>query len=808
MSGVLPLRSIASDSGLGECPRVKYSARQLARTVIIGFTLLNGTACSDEESLRVLPEPADSSAGLVGEAEAVHVGAQRCAGCHPAETEKWRGSHHDRAMQEASAETVLGRFDGRTLRDVEQTWQFHREGEDFVVDVSEAGRPTERLRVEATFGVHPLQQYLVSREGGRLQALPAAWDSRPEAEGGERWFSLHPGESVPPGDPLHWDQPAYTWNSQCASCHSTGVDRGYDPTTDRYDTRSLEENVACESCHGPAGNHVARMEGRVEADGDSTPGGVGFRVTFEAWDPQRWERQKGERIASRRLARVVDPQLDVCSPCHSRRSSLVATPAVGAPFLDGYSPQRIEPGLYFEDGQIREEVYVWGSFVQSRMYQAGVRCADCHDPHSLTLRKQGNTLCSSCHDPESFDAPEHRGHAKALGGIGCVDCHMPERIYMEVDGRRDHSFPIPRPARSDALGAPSACDACHSGRTTAWAEAALTTWRGGQSPVARWPDLLVADGAPRTDRDRWLEIARDPSHPAIVRGSAWARYAEEGPDGVSLEELRGHLEGADELEQLGLVALGGRLPPAVRASLLRPLLDADRRAVRGAAAEALADVPSNVWRPGDVAALTQGLGEYRAAQMANAERPEAQVNLGILSLRQGDSSSARESYERAIALAPYFVPARVNLADLERAEGNEPEAIAQLQAALALEPAAVWVRYALGLAHYRNGELPLAIDALGRASREAPDAPRLVLGWALALDASHRRSRAIEVLSQAVDRGTADGEVWQALVTFLRDEGQREAARDRVRSWLAASPNDPRALALSKDLGREDSTAK
>jgi predicted CXXCH cytochrome family protein len=734
------------------------------------------------------------------------VGSKDCVRCHVAEAEKWLLSDHDRAMEEPGPESILGRFDGSILGRFERTWRFVRDGEDFLVELEEPGRPLERLQVAYTFGANPLQQYLVARADGRMQALPIAWDSRPLEIGGQRWIDLQPDERIAPDDPLHWERLAYNWNSQCAACHSTKLTKGYDEEKDRFDTQSAELDVGCEACHGPGSRHVAIHDDQGRASGGAT----GFDVSFESWNPDVWQRQPGVRIASRVAGRTHDAQLDVCGPCHSRRTQMVDAPVIGAPFFDGYRPSLLDPALYFEDGQIREEVYVWGSFLQSRMHSAGVRCNDCHDPHSLGLRREGNALCAGCHDSVAFDGKAHHGHDAGSAGASCVACHMPERVYMEVDARRDHSFPVPRPDRSVSLQVPNACEGCHGDRSADWASAQIDSWRpDGAVRGPHWSDHLVTGTKPRLDSERWLEIVLDSSHAPIVRANAWSRYAEEADETIDVSEvdrnrspefLRERLEGATSLERLALIDVVRRSTPSLRASLLRPLLEDDRLVIRAAAAEALADLPAESWRPADRAILARALGEHRATLKANAERPEAQVGLGLLSVHYGELDRARAAYRRAIEFAPYFVPAYANLADLERMVGRDAEAVQWLRRAVELAPEEARVRYALGLALHRVGEPADALAELGRAAETAPDEPQLVLGWALALDAADRRDEAIEALAAAIDRGSSDADLQYALVTLLRDNGELERARTRAGAWLASRPEEARAGALLREL--------
>ncbi|HEB91495.1 MAG TPA: tetratricopeptide repeat protein, partial [Deltaproteobacteria bacterium] len=629
-------------------------------------------------------------------------------------------------------------------------------------------------------------------------ALPVAWDSRPEAEGGQRWFGLQPGEPTPPGDPLHWKGLAYNWNSQCASCHSTRLEKGYDAALDRFDTRYAEIDVGCEACHGPGSRHVS-----IERGGGmpSTPRESGLDVTFETWDPGVWQRTGSMRIAARTRPRAHDVQIDVCGPCHSRRTRLVASPGIGTPFLDGHRPRLLDPGLYFDDGRIRDEVYVWGSFLQSRMAMAGVRCSDCHDPHSLRLRRKGKALCLGCHAREEFDAARHHGHEPDSDAGECVACHMPERIYMRVDGRRDHSFPIPRPETSALLDAPTVCEGCHPGRGSEWAEGAIRRWRRpGRERPGHWSDRLVREGERREDPERWLEIALDDDVAPIVRASAWSRYAGESTGAPSLAVLQARSRQGTALERLALVEIGRRLGPGPRMALLRPLLEDERRAVRTAAAEALSDLPASGWLPADRVPLAGALREYRRAQAVNAERPESQVNLGTLALRLGDFEGAREAFRRAVSLAPYFVPAYANWADLERRRGRDAEAAALLGKAVSLAPDDPLMRHAYGLALHRTGDREGALAQLETAARSAPDDPRLVLGWALALDGIGRRDEAITILEALAERGRADADALHALVALMRDAGQLDRALAWVHRWLEWMPGDPRALALEKSL--------
>ena len=146
------------------------------------------------------------------------------------------------------------------------------------------------------------------------------------------------------------------------------------------------------------------------------------------------------------------------------------------PLLDRSMPALLEPGLYHADGQIDGEVFEVGSFMQSRMFAAGVTCTNCHDPHAGGVRASGNGLCAQCHMPQKFDVTEHHHHAPGSSGAQCVACHMPAKTYMGVDLRRDHSFRVPRPDLTETIGVPNACNACHTDRSPAWAASTVAGW--------------------------------------------------------------------------------------------------------------------------------------------------------------------------------------------------------------------------------------------------------------------------------------------------------------------------------------------
>ena len=452
---------------------------------------------------------------------AAYVGRQACAGCHQREHDLWTGSHHDLAMQVADETTVLGNFNNATITHFGITSTFYTRGGKFYVRTEGPDGTLQEYEVLYTFGVAPLQQYLVELSGGRYQALSLAWDSRPKGQGGQRWFHLYPHEKIAHDDELHWTGRNQNWNFMCADCHSTNLQKKYDLKQDAYQTTWSEMDVSCEACHGPGSRHVQWATSGAYRNETRKPGSNGFLVQLREPEPPVWAADPEKGTAKRLTLRVSHDEIETCAQCHSRRAVLRDAKDPGRPFLDSYLPVLLEPNLYHADGQIDGEVYEYGSFLQSKMYRAGVTCSDCHEPHSLKIRAPGNALCTRCHAAERFDRPGHSFHKPASTGAQCVACHMPEKTYMVVDPRRDHSIRIPRPDLTVQQGTPNACTQCHRNKSAQWAAGAIAKWNGqerrqephyGQNLYAGQEHEAGASG-------QLASLARDKTQPGIVRAT-------------------------------------------------------------------------------------------------------------------------------------------------------------------------------------------------------------------------------------------------------------------------------------------------
>lgn len=718
-------------------------------------------------------------------ATAEFVGGGACASCHADEAALWRGSHHDEALQAASAETVLGDFDNAELDYGEVTTTFFvRDDEHWVTTEGPDGRLQE-FRVSHTIGIDPLQQYLLELPDGRYQTLSIAWDTRPAENGGQRWFHLYPDQQIDSDDPLHWTGTYQSWNTTCAECHSTDLRKNYDSAGDRFDTAFASIDVDCEACHGP---------GSIHASDPSAPPPAAAHVE------RTWVFRDGAGIASLADEASRSNEIEVCAQCHSRRAQLTDDYEPQDAFLDGFRPALLDRGLYHADGQILGEVYVYGSFLQSAMATAGVTCSDCHEPHSTALRASGNAVCARCHLTSTFDTPQHHHHEANSTGSQCVSCHMRAETYMVVDPRRDHSFRVPRPDLSATLQSPNACNDCHAEQSSDWAAAQVAAWfPEGRQNDFHYGEAFHAGQAWTEERAPLLRrVLEDTEQPAIVRATAVSLLAQQmaGMDG----ELIGRaVEDSEPLVQLAALEALQSFPPERRVERAQGLLTDPRLALRITAARSLLAARAELSeRRQDN--LDAALTEYAQTQRFNGDRGEGLFNLATLTAELGGAAEAESLFLAAIDREPAFSATYVNLADYYRNLGREPEAETTLRQGLAVNPDDAGLNLALGLSLVRSGQLDEALVQLREAVTNAPAAPYYAYVLGVALNSAAQTTAAINTLRITHARFPAHRDTLFGLTTMLRDAGETGAAEEHARRLVALNPSDQAARTLLAEL--------
>jgi predicted CXXCH cytochrome family protein len=737
---------------------------------------------------------------------ATFVGSETCAGCHQAESRLWDASQHKAAMQHASDQTVLGNFNNASFDYFGVHSRFFRKDGKFLVETDGPDGTLAVFEVKYTFGIDPLQQYLVEFPDGRIQTLSLAWDSRPQAAGGQRWFHIYPDEEIKHDDILHWTKLNQNWNFMCAECHSTGLRKNYDAKSDSFHTTWTEISVGCEACHGQGSGHAAwaRDQKSWWPFGRHEDVSKGLLVRFDERSGQAWSIDPKTGSAQRSVSPpALRKEVETCGLCHARRAGFSEDWVPGRWLSQTHVVEAIARTTYHADGQIRdiEEPYNYTPFKQSKMFAAGVTCSDCHDPHSSKLRASGDGVCQQCHASDKYADAAHSHHAGVEPAPTCISCHMQARTYMVVDPRHDHSFRIPRPDVSAELGTPNACNGCHADKSPQWAAAAVEKWFGpNREGFQTYASAFHAARTDAADAAALLAaVASGRIVPAVARVTALSELAPYvSPRNIAL--ARTGLADPDPMVRIGALDMLENLQAGQVWPIVSPLLSDPVRGVRIRAVSLLASVPTANQPPADRALFDLAAREFIAAQRFNADRPEAHTTLGNFLAQRGRAIDAEAEYKGALKLSPQFMTAAINLADLYRQIGHDDRGEIVLRDALKISPREASVHHALGLALTRLKHPSAAIDEFRQAAELAPDDARYHYVYAVALHSAGQPGEAMTVLKETLKKHPANREVLLALLSFSRAAGDNASALTYAEQLAAIAPDDRSVSGVIQEL--------
>ncbi len=727
---------------------------------------------------------------------ATFVGSGKCRDCHPKAYDKWLNSHHDRAMEVAGESTVLGDFNDAVFDIHGTTSRFYRKGERYFTHTQGPEGKMGEFEITHTFGWYPLQQYLVLFPGGRLQCLPIAWDVREK-----RWYHLYPKQPFDPKDWLYWTNAGQNWNGMCAECHSTNLKKNYNPQTDSYQTVWSDIDVGCEACHGPGSRHVEWAEMPEMA----RPQVANYALTV-----------KTAGIDSREL-------VELCAPCHSRRASLGDYTHADPDLLDSLLPSLLTEELYFADGQILEEVYVYGSFTQSKMYHRDVRCNNCHDVHSVKLLTEGNSLCLQCHRAREYDTKDHHFHKKRgekgepirspagrvvydVGtGAECTGCHMPGRYYMGIDYRPDHSFRVPNPALSFKIGAPDACLRCHIDKSSQWSNKTITRWYGPGRRQHYGTVLQAGRKRHPEARNELIRLTADPLYPVIVRATALSllnAYSGEDVDRTMALALM------DDEALIRRTALENiQLPEQKQqADQLAALLYDPVKAVRMEAASRLAGELSKQLTSEQIKMFQAALKEFETAMEYSADFAFGRYNLANLYAALNQPEKAIQNYLAAIKIDALFYPAKVNLAMIYNQRGDNLKAEKLLRDVARTHPEIYEISYSLGLLLAEMEQYDQALGYLKKAAKGMPESARVHYNLGLLLQYLGHSVEAESSLLMALELESDNMDYLYALADHYLKRGNLKKAKIIAEKMLAVNPTHRIGQELLKII--ESSPAK
>lgn len=706
-------------------------------------------------------------------AEVRFTGAESCKSCHGNQYNDWLKSDHFRAMQEPADSTVLGDFNNAVFTADGVTSRFFKKDGRFFINTQGEDGINHDYEVAYTFGHYPLQQYLVAFPGGRLQATRVSWDSR-----ARKWFNQYNGESIHAHDWLHWTGNGQNWNTMCATCHSTNLNKNYSFNTDTYNTTWDEINVSCETCHGPGSAHIAYVKSGEYKDG-----------------------KKGVSNAGLDYGNGTNPteQLNSCAPCHARMTELSGSGKPSGELLDKMIPQVISNELYFADGQIRDEVYEYGSFAQSKMFHNNVRCSSCHNAHSGKVKESGNKLCLSCHKPE-YDSKEHHFHGENSEATQCVNCHMVTKTFMGNDHRRDHSFRVPRPDQSVVYGTPNACTNCHTDKPSKWAANVVNKWYGPERAYHFSDDLLPGSLLNDKSEGHLVRLLQDTLQPAIARATAVYYLGSIQTSSSAKAILEALSDRNAKIRHQCLRALQNFPAQVWREQAVKGLRD-HVLAVRIAAAALYHHLP-----PGELP--TRAANDYARADAENrkylsrhTDFAVGNVMLADYEMQSGEHLQAIEHYIRGLKRDSLMNYARFNLATALNIVGQNDKALSVLNEAKAIDPKNDRTYYSLGLLYYELGNMEMARQSFEKGVKLNSQNPSLYYNYGLLLQGMGRVADGERTLLQGYSISPGDPEINYALAVLYYQQGKRERSVHHAKILKQSGSGVPEYQDLLRGLG-------
>ncbi len=690
------------------------------------------TGCKDKKD-EYKPISADSHDEIFASVKQIpdgdFLGDQSCVSCHENAFKDWKGSDHDKAMQIATDTTVLANFNDAIFKSQGITSTFSKKNGEFYVNTEGPDGEYDDYKVEYTFGIKPLQQYIVKFPDGRFQCLRTAWDTEKN-----KWFDLYPDFKVVHSEWIHWTKGGLNWNTMCADCHSTNVRKNYDETKNSFNTEYSLINVSCEACHGPGKNHVAQ----VKKLGENYKPAEDIKMTSDT--PQKL-------------------LIDECARCHMLREQVTESYNFEGTLLDHYFPQLLIEERYHVDGQILEEDYVYGSFLQSKMYHNNVSCTDCHNPHSTKLKLEGNNLCLQCHTPETYNVETHNKHKINTEGAQCINCHMPGRIYMGNDYRRDHSFRIPRPDLSIKYDTPNACIQCHTDKDNQWALKNYIAYYG--EPKKNHFSDLLAPGLSREENGahNLMTLAKDTSYPNIARASA-VKGLSNYPNANDINELISFLNDDSPLVQAATLDVLKDVNKADYLNYFYPLLKSKERTLRIKAFVALNRL--------DVSQVPE---EYKDVY-----------------------SKVEKEFETSLEVIADFPGGKMKKADYYQRQGDNNKAIKYTEEALKLDPVNNNIRTNLASLYYNNGELQKAESAYKTILEQEPEHGETYYSYALLLAELNKINAAITQMENAIKYMPENIRVYYNLALLYDRTGNFKNAESTAKKGLKIAPENESLL--------------
>jgi tetratricopeptide (TPR) repeat protein len=706
-------------------------------------------------------KPQDKQTDLLANAENKFVGDQKCQQCHTKEYALWQQSDHYKAMLPANDTTVLGDFNNTTITADGITSRFFKRDGKYIINTEGPDGQLHDYEVLYTFGHTPLQQYLVAFPGGRMQVPRVSWDVKKK-----QWFHQYGGQKMDHRDWLHWSGGGQNWNTMCASCHSTNLQKNFMPEADSFHTTYDVINVSCESCHGAGKKHIDF-------------------VGSEAY-------KGGTRIPFAYLTRVDSPnvvQVNSCAPCHARKADISADAVDAEELLNTLIPEIPTTEFFHADGQVDDEDYIYTSFLQSKMFHRSVTCSNCHNPHSGKLVLPKTLVCLQCHE-KKYEAFEHTRHNVPVEQVNCVSCHMPGKFYMGNDFRHDHSFRVPRPDLSVKYGTPNACNTCHADKKAQWAADAVVKWFGPERKYHFSDDLVPGSKLDRGSEQHLLKLMSDTSIPSIIKATA-AEYLRNIPTKQSIDALLQALRDKDPQVRYRSVRALSSFPYEQWKDAVSPLFGDKVRAVRIAAADVLLQVPIEQIPADHRNAFANARKELEQYVMYQADFAVGNVLIGDFYYRLNDQMNAEKFYKRGLKKDSLMNYVRFNLSSLYNTQGRNAEALKLLEEARVTDASNPRVYYNMALLQVEMKDIPGALKNFDKAVEKGADDPRIFYNYGLLQQQNGNTAAAEKLLLKGITIAPEDPALNYAMAVFYIQQQQPRKAMGPASVLKRTDPGNP-----------------
>ena len=419
-----------------------------------------------------------------------YVSSSKCRSCHPSEYSSWYHTYHRTMTLAALPESVVGNLDKVNLKSKSHSFYLEQRNNEFWVQEIYHNPKTNKDEIGTwnqilmTTGSHQTQIYWVrGPQANQLRIFPFA-------------YLILKDKWVPLADaflkyPEQVENENLFWNFNCIQCHATaGQSRPH--VTGKTNTRVGELGIACESCHGPARNHVLinqdplqRYQNHFRNKSDST-----------IVNPNRESHRSSSQI---------------CGQCHGIFYILDLDHAKqhGFQYRPGDDLEKTKPTIrpkqakwrkivndlekqdptflsnrFWPDGMVRVGGREYNGLLESPCYQKGtMSCLSCHSMHNYQARAdqlsegmEGDQACLGCHASYRKQITQHTHHPKNSAGSRCYNCHMPYTAYGLLKAQRSHQIDNPSVHSSIKTGRPNACNLCHLDQSLAWTQTHLSQW--------------------------------------------------------------------------------------------------------------------------------------------------------------------------------------------------------------------------------------------------------------------------------------------------------------------------------------------